>query len=82
MLNREQYYWIVLRLPQLLFDVTHCIAEVGDTIRQPILELIGRHHNHTSIDVTILEIVAYMNDITSKKIASAGNLNLVLLFLK
>ena len=76
MLNREQYNWIVLRLPQLLFDVTHRIAEVGDTIRQPILELIGRHHNHTSIDVTILEIVAYMNDITSKKIASAGNLNL------
>ena len=76
MLNREQYYWIVLRLPQLLFDVAHGIAEVGYTVRQPVLELIGRHYDYTCIDMTVLEIVAYMNDITSKKIASAGNLNL------
>ena len=76
MLHREQYNRVVFRLPQLLFDVTDGIAEIGDPIGQPVFELVGWNHNHTGIDVAILEIVAYMNDIPSKKIASAGDLNL------
>ena len=76
MLHGQQYDWIVLRFPKFLFHVTDRVAEIGNTVSQPVFELIGWNDNHTSIDVTILEIVTYMNDIPSKKIASARDLNL------
>ena len=76
MLHGEQYNWIVLRLSKLLFHVTNRVAEIGDAVGQPVFEFIGWNDNHASIDVTVLEIVAYMNDIPSKKIASARDLNL------
>ena len=76
MLHGQQYNWIVLRFPKFLLHVADRVAEIGDTISQPAFEFIGWNDNHTSIDVTILEIVTYMNDISSKKITSARDLNL------
>ena len=76
MLHGQQNNRIVLRFPQFLFHVADGIAEIGDAVGQPVFEIIGWNDDHTGIDVTILEIVAYMNDIPSKKVASSRDLNL------
>ena len=76
MLHGQQYNWIILRLSQLLLDVTDGVAEIGDTIGQKIFELVGRNDYGSSVDMAVLQVVAYVDDVPGKQVASARNLNL------
>jgi hypothetical protein len=74
MLYCQQHDRVVLRFPQFLLDVTNSITEISNAVGQQELELIGWNHYRTDIDMAVLEVVADVNDVTGKEIASPRNL--------
>ena len=75
MLYGDQDNRVGLRFSQLFFDVTNGIRVVGNAIDQEILEFIGGDDDDTCVDMAVLEVVANMNDVSRKQIASTGYLN-------
>ena len=71
MLHGQQHNRIVLRFSQFLLDITNGIAEIGNTIGQQFCESVGRDDYCSNVDMTILQIIAYVDDVPSKQVASA-----------
>ena len=76
MFNRNQYDRISLCFAKFLLHISQGITVVGDAVSKSIFKIIGRYNDDAYINPTVLEIVAYVNDIASQQIASARHLDL------
>jgi len=76
MFHGKQYDRKGLRLTKLEFDVPDCVTEVGDTIRQEVLEIVRRNDDHSYVDVAVLKAVSDVDDVSGQQITSPRNLDL------
>ena len=75
MIHRDKNNWISLCFSKFFLDITHCVTEIRDSIRQPVFEIVRCHNNDSNINMTVLEIVSDMHYVPCQQITPARNLD-------